>query len=476
MIMNRKEKTIDFISENKSELPGLLKDYLNAPMPKIPFPVEIQNLPKEIGEKFGLPEDLIILVMLVAASAHVGLSQRIGTKMDAGLPINLKAAICSKRNQNLSILFRTLGKVIYNKEKQFLDEYIKREGKPVGKEELAFMNERIIKKQAGPLGKQEVIEINHMVDSLNRRAKPHMIFDQGTPDELFSQLATSVDSGILMLSDHAAPLKDYLHNFTASQRVEFLRILKSASELTPLKTCVGKNDWQYAASPLTNILWMCDYPTLSNGLADQEMMNSGFWNDFLLLDLKELSELEVYRSDVQLTSLTEWEKNMNQCFEYRKTRDHILIAVEGESSAAFLSFEEELIKLLPEVSVELKPFVSMWSILAQKLAVNLQNIGFGVYHELYPEFARAGIELTKWYGARTLHLQLHATALQYSRNDAKAEEAMLRKLKAKGPIDFRTLCRSFSKQGKEVHEPILTSLLSKGLVQVGEDELIRLVA
>jgi hypothetical protein len=474
--MNKKEKTIDFISIDKSELPGLLKDYLDAPMPQIPFSVEIQNLPKEIGEKFGLPEDLIILVMLVAASAHVGQSQRIGTKMDAGLPINLKAAICSKRNQNLSILFRTLGKVIYNKEKQFLDEYIKRKGKPVEKEELALMNRKINESRAEGLGIEEARKLNQMIDSINRIGKPHMIFDQGTPDELFSQLATSADSGILMLSDQAAPLRDYLHNFTASQRDEFLRIMRSASELTPLKTSAVKNDWQYAADPLASVLWMCDYPTLSNGLTDQKMMDLKFWNDFLLLDLKELSELEVYRPDVQITSLDEWEKNMNQCFECRKTTDHMLIAVEGESSAAFLSFEEELSKLLSEVSVELRPFVSRWSILAQKLAVNLQNIGFGVHPELNPELARAGIELTKWYGARTLHLQLHATSLQHSINDVKAEEAMLRKLKTKGPIDFRTLCRSFSKQGKEVHEPILTSLLSKGLVQVGEDELIRLVA
>ena len=252
--------------------------------------------------------------------------------------------------------------------------------------------------------------------------------------------------------------------------------MRSASELTPLKTSAIKGDWQYAADPLASVLWMCDYPTLSNGLTDQEMVDSKFWNDFLLLDLKELSELEVYRPDVQLTSLAEWELKMNKCFECRKTKAHTLIEVVGESSAAFLSFEEELSKLLSEVSVELRPFVSKWLILAQKLAVNLQNIGLGVYHTLVPEFAKAGIELTKWYGARTLHLQLHATFLQHSRNDLKAEEAMLRKLKSKGPVDFRTLCRSYTKQGKGVHEPILSSLLSKGLVQVGEDELIRLSA
>ena len=72
-------------------------------MPKIPFPVEIQNLPKEIEK--SLFEDLIILAM-VAASAHIGQSCRIGTKW-IPLPVNLKAAICSKRSRNLGILFRT---------------------------------------------------------------------------------------------------------------------------------------------------------------------------------------------------------------------------------------------------------------------------------------------------------------------------------------------------------------------------------
>ena len=63
--------------------------------------------------------------------------------MDPGLPVNLKAAICSKRSPESWYFIPDSGKVIYNKEKQFLDDYINRKGKPVEKEELAFMNKKI---------------------------------------------------------------------------------------------------------------------------------------------------------------------------------------------------------------------------------------------------------------------------------------------------------------------------------------------
>ena len=53
---------------------------------------------------------------------------------------------------------------------------------------------------------------------------------------------------------------------------------------------------------------------------------------------------------------------------------------------------------------------------------------------------------------------------------------MLMKIRVKGAVDFRNLCRSYRKQGKDLHAPVLESLLNKGLIRVGEDDLIRLAA
>ena len=53
---------------------------------------------------------------------------------------------------------------------------------------------------------------------------------------------------------------------------------------------------------------------------------------------------------------------------------------------------------------------------------------------------------------------------------------MLRKLSEKGPVNFQTLRRSYRKQAKILHEPTLESLQRKGVVEIDDDKVIRLVA
>ena len=471
-----KDVTIEMLSGEPASMPRSLETLLRAPPPELNLGPELKDLTYEIGEKFGLPTELTLLVMLVMTAAHAGGSTRLGSTGDFGLPANLRTAVCSRGHRSLALLFRTLGKRIYEAERDFLNLNIRRKGKPWPDENHFALKKEYLDTMPEERTKEFLTQTAERMHALQRVEKPHLIFDQGSPSDLAEQLAASADSGILLLSDQALPLRDYLTNFSVAERADFLTVMRRASELSPIKTPGRRNsEWSYSATPLASVLWVADYPTLSAAFQDDAMVESGFWNEFLILDVRDFPELETFRPGVTLKSLPAWQESMDIAFRTRKAGT-TLITPKKEAQEELLKFESELLELLPLLDVGLRPFVSKWLITAQKLAVNLQLAMYGSGSELYPESVESGIALARWLGARTLRLQRHAVRSQFQQENIKSEQTMLMKIRVKGAVDFRNLCRSYRKQGKDLHAPVLESLLNKGLIRVGEDDLIRLAA
>jgi hypothetical protein len=471
-----KDVTIEMLSGEQASMPRSLETLLRAPPPELNLGPELKDLTDEIGEKFGLPTELTLLVMLVMTAAHAGGSTRLGSTGDFGLPANLRTAVCSRGHRSLALLFRTLGKRIYEAERDFLNLNIRRKGKPWPDENHFALKKEYLDTMPEERTKEFLTQTAERMHALQRVEKPHLIFDQGSPSDLAEQLAASADSGILLLSDQALPLRDYLTNFSVAERADFLTVMRRASELSPIKTPGRRNsEWSYSATPLASVLWVADYPTLSAAFQDDAMVESGFWNEFLILDVRDFPELETFRPGVTLKSLPAWQESMDIAFRARKAGT-TLITPKKEAQEELLKFESELLELLPLLDVGLRPFVSKWLITAQKLAVNLQLAIYGSGSELYPESVESGIALARWLGARTLRLQRHAVRSQFQQENIKSEQTMLMKIRVKGAVDFRNLCRSYRKQGKDLHAPVLESLLNKGLIRVGEDDLIRLAA
>lgn len=468
-------ETLPFIDASAREFPSYISYLLNDEMPYIPLPPAINQLPKELSRKFALPVEFTLLTSLIMTSAHIGQSIRLGSYGDCGMPVNLRMAVCFKNRRNLGLLFRTLGQGIYQSEENLLNSHIRRKGKPLcEEEEKAFVNECMQKDPKERDGKF-LNEAAQTKQKFEGTIKPHLIFESGSPDELFYQLASSADSGLLMLSDEGLPLKDFNESYSSSQKSEFLRLMRHSSGLDPIKKSMSKSEWKYAPKPLSSVLWTTDFPTLCTSLKDESMQETGFWNDFFLMDIQGISELETYRAEVLLESLPEWQSCINSCYRTRKL-SVILITPDKQSAKILADFREELLSILPSFSLEQRPYVAKWLTNAQKLAVNMQMMGYGGGDFLTAEFTKAGVELAKWIGARTLQLQHHANHMQHKKDDLRAEEVMLEKLKSKGPVDLRNLCRSYRKQSKSLHEPVLRSLISKGLATLGKDELIRVAA
>lgn len=456
-------------------IPNALEPLLTSPWPSKSLPHELRDLPEEAGEKFGVPPELTGSLMIVLTAAHAGSSIRLGAPRDFGLPVNLKVALCSGGERSLNLLFQTLGKRLFETEETTLPVNLRRKGKPlpsVERETLEYEYNQ--QKEKTPEMLNDFVDRFHR---LNRIEKPHVLYDEGSPAFLSRMIENSVDSGILALSDRGLPIVDYLHEFSADQKTEFLRLMRRASDMAPIKSEGDRNaPWHFAGRSLINVFWNLDFPTLSAALRDERMKMAGFWNDFVLIDSRKCPELETFRMGALLKSLPAWERSMKEVFFKRKTNDHMLMASMPETDQVFEEFRKELLVLLPRLEQTSKPFVGKWMILAQKIAANLQLLAYGGGTQLYPEQADAGVVLTKWLGARTLQMQRYAALSQFQNESLKAEEIMLAKLGDKGAVDFRTLCRSYRKQGKDRHSPVLESLLNKGLVEIGEDDLIRLAA
>ena len=99
-----KDVTIEMPSGEQASMPRSLENLLRAPPPELNLTPELKDLPDEIGEKFGLPTELTVLVMLVMTAAHSGGSTRLGSTGDFGLPTNLRTAVCSRGHRSLTLL------------------------------------------------------------------------------------------------------------------------------------------------------------------------------------------------------------------------------------------------------------------------------------------------------------------------------------------------------------------------------------
>jgi hypothetical protein len=136
---------------------------------------------------------------------------------------------------------------------------------------------------------------------------------------------------------------------------------------------------------------------------------------------------------------------------------------------------DELNQALPQLTTEARSHVLGWNMIAYKIAGVLHLLEHGLHEiPLDEETATNATNLVRRLGARTLHTLESAVNSQQVLDDLEAERTMARKLKTKGPVSFQTLRRSYRKQAKSLHEPVLDSLQRKKVVEIGEDRLIRL--
>ena len=476
--MNENVEFSVFLSGPDEAVSTLLDTLAEQPWPKDALPPHLRLLTEQIHAKYDLPAEFAGCLLLSMIGAHLGSSIRMGEDGEFGLPLNFKFAFVPPGSRRLPELFRTLGSSLFEAEESSIRWSNRRRGKraTVAEEETAEYNaSQLLGKKDKKI--EEMDECYEELAKLQRLERPHLIFDEGAPSFLSEMLEYSSDDGLFALSDSGGPVPRYLREWNARDRSAFVELFRKASDMIPDKRpSSSKGHWGFAGKPLLNVFWAIRHPHLVAALQDATMANSGFWDDFVLADFSEGSEIECVRIGRRMTMLAEWQNEAKRLFLMRKLNRGRLISSSEESDALFSEFSRELTDLLSALPVGLRNPVRKWVTLSQKLSAALQLVVDPSGMKILPEQARSGIALTRWLGAQTLRLQHRAVVSATTSDDEAAERAMLDKIEAKGPVSFRSLLRSYRKQSKSLHEPTLESLRRKGVVTLGSDELIRLAA
>ena len=454
---------------------------LDKPLDAAFLPRKLRAFPKELADKFGLPQELCLLAILSFASAHMGQSVRMGNNGEWSLGIgNLRFAVGLDRTIDLNPIFRTLGMRLFRGEKHGFWTYRQNTGKaPTIDEEARFINmgRQTIKNQEIELS-QRLATAALQMEKFNGRARPNYFLDDATPEQWGEIVGESSGEALFALGSRGVSVRKFLDGTLDSrQREIFLHVLRAGWLEESFKARTGRRSWAFAGQISVGVLWALPSPLLRSALGCEQMKTERLWDDFLITEIEIEDGVPKIRPGTSLPSLSFWEERMRAFHPIRVTGNGFKLGVQECAAKSFDDFADKLTAILPQLPPEAQSFVLGWPTTAHKIACILSLLEHG-FHEfpIIEDTAVNACNLVSHLGARTLHTLENAVNSQRILDDLEAERTMARKLKSKGPVSFQTLRRSYRKQAKRLHEPVLESLKRKGVVTLGEDKLIRFVA
>lgn len=436
------------------------------------MPWNLVGLAKSASFKYGLDSQIVFLKQLSSLSAHLGSGVTLGGYGEFGVPLNLSIAIGMDRRRSLNNLFRTLDQKLYEAEAEAINDYNMRRGKPVPTGQDAAKAKAIVQNAACKDDRNEALKV---LGNLHRTNAPQLFFEDGKPASMFKVLEGSQDRGLYALSDKGGPIPHYLGTYSGREKAEFIELVYRSQEVVSTKS-PGTSDkhWDFLDTPHMNIFWILQKEHFMPALRDGMMQDSGFWNPFILLDIGGASTTEGIRAGFKLQFIDAWRQLTGKVFGLRSCYEPTHVIECGkECDTVFENFRKEVGGLVQKLPPSLRKVPATWVTLSQKLAGLLQIASLQGFNRLKPENALKGVILARWAGVRTLQVLHNADSAALTAGTIQAEEIMLGKLREKAPITSRELFRSYRKQGKSLHIPVLDKLKAKGLVTEGPEGLLR---
>lgn len=466
--MNAQEEYKEFNHSQSSYTKKLLDAFSGCvQFPEPPFP--LGDMAESMEEKYGLPFQLNLFILLSQVAAHTGGNIRMGAEGDFGMPLNLRLAVSMPGNKSLQGLFRTLGKRLYEVEQTAFTDTAGRNGKPFSEKEIGKVIDKAESEDCGKLS---------TISRMARVASPNVLWDSGSSKNLLLCLERSADNCLYALSDTGGPIPAYLEEYTPSERTELLRLARNASDMAPISQGgEGKASWHYSGKSLLNILWFIERPYLFLALKDHQMAMNGFWHNFALIDCPGLEAVDHVRLGKEISHMKFWDMVVNLPFHNRTGSIPIMIHPDRDADEEFEKFSRFIEGFMGNLPSYLHNPMRHWVTLAQKLSGLLcvaYNFQPGAI--ITGNYAMMGVSLAKWLGAQTLQIHQSAVESGLTIHEREAEETMLLKIRDKGPVAFRTICRSYRKQAGSIHRPVLDSLMEKGKVEVDGNGLYKLAS
>jgi hypothetical protein len=345
---------------------------LDKPLDAAFLPRKLRAFPKELADKFGLPQELCLLAILSFASAHLGHAFRLGDGKEWGPGLgNLRFAVGMDREADLTPLFRTLGSCLFRGERHGFGEYNRNRAKPPTLKEQAAVNSMAIEDLAN-----DEIDIGLRLQGTARltecflgRTRPNFFLDDHIPEQWGEIAGESSAESLFALGSRGVAVRKFLDgSLNSGQREIFLHVLSAGWLEESFKARTGRRSWAFADQLCAGAFWALPSPLLRAALGNEQMRSERLWDSFLLAEIEMEGGVPKIRPGTALPSLRFWRERTNAFQPVRMTVEEHHVPVHFKAVEVFDQMADELTKALPQLPPETRSFALDWNVIAHKVA------------------------------------------------------------------------------------------------------------
>jgi hypothetical protein len=426
---------------------------------------------RELCEHFGVPPDLIALAMLTIAGGMFGPRKADGWCGGSG-PANLFSVCGAPSTSNAAAALECLIDPVHSIQKSLV-----RTSRGVDhaalRQELAKMNlERAALTKSGSAAAQALEVLDSKLASANPILRPLMLVEGLDSRDLLKALQRSVDGCLLHISIDGESLKAIGQK--AKPREETLELLGRLVGRQPVQVTDGEGLMLYWSAPALSSFVLAPPATLASLLAEDAQLPSSLRRGVIVFDSGAEPAKITSTGFELLEPLSDWAARLALLSDYRVRGTSQEMLTMLDAHALIRQFHNDMTDLLAATPAELHEWLMVLPGLASRLSASLQLLQESPAAPATAATARTAIALAKWYGGKQLAAWLSTRGDRSEEKFHLQIEAVLMRIRLRGPISRRDLLRTFKIQVAAVHEPVLHALLAEG--RVIEDEHGRLLA
>lgn len=293
--------------------------------------------------------------------------------------------------------------------------------------------------------------------------------------ELQPSLARSFDGTVLTIQDAGGWelfWPDLQADRNGSRLQLFLRLLAGCSRVPP------------HGMPVREVITLCaevrpQFPAWQEFIA---ALPPGLAARFLAVDLGSTPVAWSAAETLPVPLAERWSALVRRIFA-RRGEGASPVYMSESTRGLFQQFHQQLLTQVVDKPVAEQELMLAWPTLARRIALVLQQAEEDVDQPLQPAHALTGIALTLQYGAQMQVWRGRAGQELLAARQLEDRQRVVARLKRRGELSFRELCRSFNNQSSARWAPVLEQLVEEGLVvelpdgrfSLAEHQLRRLV-
>ena len=430
----------------------------------------ITGVGMEVSEHFNVPKDLIVLAMLSIAGGLYGRPARQETGMALGAANLFCICAASPASAAAAALDHLVAPV------RQIQEVMARDFRNLDHKEPRAELQKLTKECrafSAKVGETNPARqaMEKQLASLEAAHHSSILLEGLRHQETMLALRSSIDGALLHFSTDGGSVKAIRRG--ARDRDKSLGLVSRLVGRQPIQHVSKNGRADYWAAPSLSGFSLITPAELAGFLAESEQLPTGLQQGLICLE----SKAKPCRVDITAAKpeAVAWQSRLQLLAQARQSGDWPDLVCSPGASIYLRDFYNFIVELLPGAPPELHAWLMVWPGLACRICAAIQLLQESPHVPANRALAEAAVALARWYGGRHLAAWLFARQQPAQEIGCEVEvSAVLARIRFRGPLTRRDLCRTFKRQRAALYEPAIEQLLAGG--QVVEDELGRLLA